>query len=145
MRKTFNSWNKNLFLFLQAKDCLLKTIGEDAKRLVSFTRFYTYIMRDIKLVLKNPVISFSQPYSNALALNLAWSQGGEHGEPFLAYLTTLSPSMNMSSLLHSKAFLKSLNSQRCGLKNYMLAGCSPGLLDSAGKTTLCTWKLQRQP
>ena len=37
--KLFCQQNFRSVLFLQAKDCLLKTIGEDAKRLVSLSLF----------------------------------------------------------------------------------------------------------
>ena len=40
--------DEDLFLLFQAKDCLLKTIGEDAKRLVRFTCFNALIREGCK-------------------------------------------------------------------------------------------------
>ena len=110
-------------LFLQAKDCLLKTIGEDAKRLVSPTCFIqSYCARHLFLILLNndAILSPINPISIAVTRNPTWSQSwGVPGALVLVSLTAPSPSMNMSLIYLAKLSLNLLlsstgTSQNCG-------------------------------
>ena len=110
-------WDKYIMFIFQAKDCLLKTIGEDAKRLVSptyFTQSYRARFPFFRFFWAMLLLCLLNPLSTGVTRNLTWSQSwGVPGALVLASLSAPFPSMNMSiivTLILSKACLEFLAS-----------------------------------